>query len=105
MSEELLSPIGSSEVEKTYFERILLLNGNLKIAEFVALKWLWTRRIFFSCLYFWPDSARNKDGPAYLIASLFSYGSGTKAPNHHLLERPSLFTIYELQLRLRSLYF
>ena len=40
MSEELLSPIGSSEIEKTYFERVPLSNGNLRMAEFVVLKWL-----------------------------------------------------------------
>lgn len=38
MSEELLSPIGSSEIEKTYFEKVRLSNGNLRMAEFVALE-------------------------------------------------------------------
>lgn len=88
-----MSPIGSSEIEKTYFERVRLSNGELKMAELVALKWSWTCRTFF--LVFLSGSIRCGIKTARLILSLvcFLYGSGTEAPNHHLLSEPhSLFT-------------
>jgi hypothetical protein len=73
VSEEPLSPEGRSQSEKTYFEKVLLSTTNLKITKVVALECLQAHQTFFfwSSFNLWLYSARNKDGPAYLIGCLF----------------------------------